>query len=124
VARISGKDVVRIFGTRNSTGERPQYQLTEQMGILHKRFKYDLVILVGDNLYGSQRPQDYQKKLEIPYKPLLDAGVQFYAALGKDDSREQRYYKLFNMHGRPYYTFSPQADVRFFALETTRPEPE
>ena len=50
------------------TGERPQYQLAEQMAKLHDRFKYNLVVLVGDNLYGAERPQDFQKKFEIPYK--------------------------------------------------------
>src|SRR5437870_12188418 len=52
------------------TGARPQYQLAEQMATLRGRFKYDLVVLVGDNIYGSERPQDFQKKFEIPYKPL------------------------------------------------------
>ena len=106
------------------TGERPQYQLAEQMATLHGRFKYDLVVLVGDNLYGSERPQDFQKKFEIPYKPLLDAGVKFYASLGNHDAREQRFYKLFNMGGRLYYAFSPKPNIRFFALDTTYPEPE
>ena len=63
------------------------------------------MVLVGDNLYGSERPQDFQKKFEMPYKPLLDAGVKFYASLGNHDAREQRYYKLFNMDGKLYYTF-------------------
>ena len=106
------------------TGSRPQYQLAEQMAKLHGRFKYELVILVGDNLYGSERPQDFKKKFEIPYKPLLDAGVKFYASLGNHDAREQRYYKLFNMEGKLYYTFSPKPDIRFFALESTYPQPE
>ncbi len=106
------------------TGERPQYQLAEQMAALHGRFKYDLVVLVGDNLYGSERPQDFQKKFEVPYKSLLDSGVKFYACLGNHDSREQRYYKLFNMEGKLYYTFSPQANVRFFAFDSNYPEPE
>jgi predicted MPP superfamily phosphohydrolase len=70
--------------------------------------------LVGDNLYGSERPQDFQKKFEIPYKPLLDAGVKFYACLGNHDAREQRYYKLFNMNGKLYYTFDPRPEVRVF----------
>ena len=65
--------------------------------------------LVGDNMYGGERPQDFKKKFEIPYKPLLDAGVKFYASLGNHDSREQRYYKLFNMDGKLYYTFKPAA---------------
>jgi hypothetical protein len=106
------------------TGERVQYQLAEQMAALHKKFKYDFVMLVGDNLYGSERPQDFQKKFEVPYKPLLDAGVKFYASLGNHDAREQRYYKPFNMEGQLYYTFNPKPDIRFFALESTYPVPE
>jgi hypothetical protein len=106
------------------TGERVQYQLAEQMATLRGRFKYDLVVLVGDNLYGAERPQDFQKKFEIPYKPLLDAGVKFYASLGNHDAREQRFYKLFNMGGKLYYTFTPKSNIRFFAFESTYPEPE
>jgi predicted phosphodiesterase len=106
------------------TGDRPQYQLAEQMFAVHKKFKYDSVMLVGDNLYGSQRPQDFRNKFEVPYKPLLDAGVKFYASLGNHDAREQRYYKPFNMDGQLYYTFNPRPDIRFFALESTYPVPE
>ena len=29
--------------------------------------------MVGDNIYGSERPQDFVKKFESPYRPLLDA---------------------------------------------------
>ena len=106
------------------TGDRTQYQLAARMAQLHRAFKYELVVLVGDNLYGAERPQDFRKKFELPYKPLLDAGVKFYASLGNHDAREQRYYKLFNMGGRLYYSFSPKPGVRFFALESTYPEPE
>jgi hypothetical protein len=107
------------------SGAREQYQLGEQMAKLHETFKFELVILVGDNLYGSERPQDFQTKFERPYKPLLDAGVKFYASLGNHDAREQRYYKLFNMEGKLYYSFkAPKQSVRFFALESTYPTPE
>lgn len=106
------------------TGDRTQYELAAQMTSLHNRFKFDTAVLVGDNLYGSERPQDFEKKFERPYKPLLDAGVKFYASLGNHDSREQRYYKLFNMDGKLYYTFNPKPDIRFFALESTYPVPE
>jgi 3',5'-cyclic AMP phosphodiesterase CpdA len=84
-----------------------------------------MVALVGDNLYGSERPQDFKTKFETPYKTLLDNGVKFYASLGNHDAREQRYYKLFNMDGKLYYSFkAPKQDVRFFALESTYPVPE
>src|SRR5664280_1869131 len=105
-------------------GDEKQFQLAEQMAKLHGRFKYDLVVTVGDNILGSERPQDFQKKFEIPYKPLLDAGVKFYASLGNHDSREQRFYKLFNMEGKLYYAFNPKPNVRFFAFDSTYPEPE
>src|SRR6185369_10890273 len=65
------------------------------------------------------------QKFEAPYKELLDKGVKFYASLGNHDSREERYYKPFNMDGKLYYTFkAPNEDVRFFALETTYMDPE
>ena len=63
-------------------------------------------------------------KFERPYKPLLDAGVKFYASLGNHDAREQRYYKLFNMDGKLYYTFNPKANVRFFVLDSRSLDPE
>src|ERR1700752_3444402 len=79
------------------TGGRDQYAVAAQMAKLHETFKFETVITVGDNLYGSQKPKDYEKKFEIPYKPLLDSGVKFYATLGNHDSREQTKYELFNI---------------------------
>jgi hypothetical protein len=106
------------------TGDRTQYELAAQMAKLREKFNYGLVVLVGDNLYGPERPQDFKKKFEDPYKPLLDAGVKFYASLGNHDAREQRFYKPFNMDGKLYYTFSPKPEIRFFALESTNTVPE
>jgi hypothetical protein len=107
------------------TGGRDQYAVAAQMAKLHETFKFDTVITVGDNLYGSQKPKDYEKKFEIPYKPLLDAGVKFYATLGNHDSREQTKYELFNMGGEFYYSFRPpDQSVRFFMLDSNYPSPE
>jgi 3',5'-cyclic AMP phosphodiesterase CpdA len=123
---LPNKDGSFKFGVigDNGTGSRAQYQLGEQMVALHGRFKYDIVVMSGDNLIGSERPQDFKDKFETPYKALLDAGVMFYASLGNHDAREQRFYKLFNMDGRLYYTFSPRPDISFFMLETSYPTPE
>jgi len=38
--------------------------------------------MLGDNIYGADTPADFKLKFEAPYKPLLDAGVKFYASLG------------------------------------------
>jgi hypothetical protein len=124
---LPNKDGSLKFGVLGDfgTGSREQYQLGEQMAKLHARFPYEIVLTVGDNLYGSQRPQDFVNKFEKPYKALLDADVKFYATLGNHDDRSQARYKLFNMDGRRYYTFkAPKQDVRFFALESDYPVPE
>lgn len=113
-----------VFGDFG-TGSREQYQMADMMARVHDIFPFELVALCGDNLYGSERPPDYKKKFEIPYKPLLDAGVKFYASLGNHDASEQRYYKQFNMDGKSYYSFkAPKQDVRFFALDSTYLDPD
>jgi 3',5'-cyclic AMP phosphodiesterase CpdA len=107
------------------TGERPQYEVAEQMAKLHARFPYEIVVTTGDNLYGSEGPQDFVRKFERPYKPLLDANVKFFAALGNHDTRDQARYKLFNMDGKLYHTFkAPKQDVRFFVLDSTQLTPD
>ena len=108
----------------SGTGEPAQYELAKQMSTFHDRFKYDFVLLAGGNLFGSERPHDFIKKFETPYKPLLDAGVKFQASLGPDDDANQRFYKLFNMDGKSYYSFSPKPEVSFFALDTNYFGPE
>jgi calcineurin-like phosphoesterase family protein len=107
------------------TAERPEYELAAQMAKLYAGFKLQLVLLVGDNLYGAERPQDFKSKFEDPYKPLLDAGVKFYASLGNHDARAQRYYEPFNMGGKLYYSFkAPKGNVRFFMLDSSYPVPD
>jgi hypothetical protein len=123
---LPNKEDALKFGVMGDfgTGKREQYDLGEQMGRVHSQFPFQLMITVGDNLYGGQRPGDFVKKFEAPYKSLLSAGVKFYASLGNHDSRQQSAYALFNMDGRTYYTFkAPKQDVRFFALESSYLDP-
>ncbi|MQA30609.1 MAG: metallophosphoesterase [Luteitalea sp.] len=101
----------------NGTGEKAQYEIGALMAQARELFPYDFVIMLGDNMYGSQRPSDFVKKFEAPYKTLLDAGVKFYAALGNHDKQENRFYKPWNMNGERYYTYTKK-NVRFFVLDT------
>jgi 3',5'-cyclic AMP phosphodiesterase CpdA len=81
-------------------------------------FPFDLVLMLGDNIYGRQ---DLVAKFERPYAPLLDAGVKFVATLGNHDSPSNRDYKGFNMDGRRYFTFA-RNNVRFFVLDSNAVE--
>ena len=106
----------------NGTGERPEYDVADQMARWHQRFPFDMVIMLGDNLYGSQRPADFVQKFERPYRPLLDAGVKFYAALGNHDKPTNDVYGFFNMGGQRYYSFA-RNNARFFVLDTNYLDP-
>ena len=59
--------------------------------------------MLGDNIYGTSTPHDYEIKFERPYRALLDAGVMFHAAIGNHDPSSQIYYGKFNMNGRRAY---------------------
>jgi hypothetical protein len=101
----------------SGTGDRAQFEVGEQIAKEYQRFKFDFAIMLGDNMYGAERPQDFIQKFEKPYKPLLDAGVKFYASLGNHDDPNQRFYKPFNMNGERYYTYT-KGPVRFFVLDS------
>jgi 3',5'-cyclic AMP phosphodiesterase CpdA len=118
VAPPREKDSVRfaIIGD-TGTGTSSQYQVGEQLTRARQMFPFEFVIMLGDNIYGSERPQDFVNKFEKPYKALLDAKVPFYAALGNHDDPTQRYYKPFNMNGERFYTFI-KGSARFFVLDS------
>jgi predicted phosphodiesterase len=99
------------------TGAAPQYEVAERMVSARQTFPFDFVIMLGDNIYGGSSPKDFEKKFELPYKSLLDAGVKFYASLGNHDNPNERFYKLFNMNGANYYVFK-KGNVRFFVLDS------
>lgn len=107
----------------NGTGGKEQYDVAEQMRKYREIFPYDFVLMLGDNIYGGNSPSDMKKKFEDPYKPLLDAGVKFYASLGNHDDSNERFYKPFNMGGQRYYSFK-NGNAEFFALDSTYMNPE
>jgi hypothetical protein len=106
-----------VIGDSGQPG-KGQTAIANQMAKWRSTYPFEFVLMLGDNLYGTERPGDYAKKFEIPYKALLDGGVKFYAALGNHDDVEQRLYKGFNMNGEKYYSFRPKNGVRFFAIDS------
>jgi len=113
----SGSLKFAVIGDSGQPGSG-QDAIARQLTAWRGRFPFEFVLMTGDNLYGRERPRDYENKFSIPYKPIIDAGVKFYASLGNHDDAGQINYKLFNMEGRKYYSFKPKPGVRFFALDT------
>jgi hypothetical protein len=113
-------------------GDGPQHEVAAQMVAWRERFPFEFVLMLGDNIYDSHTPEDYRRKFEEPYAPLLAAGVTFYASIGNHDDPAQIHYAPFNMGGRRYYTFRKPggplgsltgAGAQFFALDSRSLDP-
>ncbi len=108
----------------SGTGNQSEYEVAQELNAYRQVVGFDFVIMLGDNIYGGHRPRDFTEKFEKPFKPLLDAGVKFYAALGNhDDPNQERLYKPFNMGGERYYTFR-KSSVEFFVLDSNYMDPK
>jgi hypothetical protein len=108
-------------------GDQAQHEVAQQMSAWRQKFPFDFVLMLGDNIYPPHEADDYARKFEEPYRALLDAGVEFYAAIGNHDPPAEVDYPAFNMEGRRYYSFRRNertlqglagAGVRFFVLDS------
>jgi calcineurin-like phosphoesterase family protein len=99
------------------TGSSKQHELANVLLRYHQVFPFEFVLMMGDNLYGSDKAVDYKQKFEDVYRPLLDQKVKFYAALGNHDDSNQRFYGYFNMEGQEYYHFK-KGNVSFYSLNS------
>ena len=107
----------------NGTGDKPQYEVGNQMAAARARFPFEFVIMLGDNMYGRQQPQDFVTKFERPYAALLQSGIPFRATLGNHDDQANRFYTGFNMGGERYYTYQVK-NARFFVFDTNLLDPQ
>ncbi len=129
VARESGSAPAVVSGTisfavigDNGTGSAAQYDVGRELLETHSTHPFEIVLMMGDNMYGSQEPRDFSKKFEIPYGPLLRMGIPFYAALGNHDEPDNRNYPHFNMSGNRYYSIA-RGPARFFFFDTNLMDP-
>jgi predicted phosphodiesterase len=110
-------DVKFVVVGDTGTGTHQQDELAKIMLRYRQAFPFEFVLMMGDNMYGSEQAVDYKAKFENIYRPLLDQKVKFYAALGNHDDSNQRFYEYFNMEGQEYYQFK-KGNVSFYALNS------
>jgi hypothetical protein len=99
------------------TGSKQQQQVADVMMQYQAVFPFEFVLMMGDNLYGSETPADYKSKFQTIYQKLLDNKVKFYATLGNHDQPNERFYENFNMNGKDYYRFA-KGNVAFYSLNS------
>ncbi|MGD9796821.1 MAG: metallophosphoesterase [Acidimicrobiia bacterium] len=84
--------------------------------------RYDILMLLGDNVYPSGDPARIQATVFGPFAPLLDAGAELFAVLGNHDVRSGRgdaQLEALGMPGRWYAV--ERGDMLGIALDSTRP---
>jgi hypothetical protein len=99
------------------TGTDKQRELADLMVKYRQAFPFEFALMMGDNMYGGERAEDYKMKFEDVYKQLLDSQVKFYATLGNHDESNQRFYANFNMNGEEYYRFT-KGNIAFYSLNS------
>jgi hypothetical protein len=113
---VRGATTFALMGDSGS-GDLSQQQVAQAMLTYFTTARhFPFVLMLGDNLYHD----DYEGEFLVPYKPLLDRGVKFYATLGNHDRDLQQHFKPFNMGDKDHYSFD-QGNVRFVALNSNHP---
>jgi len=113
---IRGGTVFGIMGDSGSGDQAQQAVAQAMLTYFNTARHFPFVLMLGDNLYDD----DYTNEFSVPYKPLLDRGVKFYATLGNHDRDLEIHFKPFNMNDVDRYTFD-EGNARFVALNSNHP---
>ena len=118
--QVRGSTIFAAMGDSGSGDESQQAVAQAMLTYFNTARHYPFVLMLGDNLYDD----DYTNEFLTPYKPLLDRGVKFYAALGNHDRDLEIHFKPFNMGDKDRYSFD-EGNARFAALNSNHPaDPE
>lgn len=115
------------------SGLPAQKEVAEQMLRTHDENPYDVVVLLGDNIYPNGDTIKYGKnRFTALYQPLLDRGVKFMALLGNHDisgplgvgypslwmSNQKEHMRFFGMPAS-FYDFT-LGDFHFFMVNSNK----
>jgi len=114
--QIRGGTVFAIMGDSGSGDQAQEAVAQAMLTYFNTAHHFPFVLMLGDNLYDD----DYKNEFSVPYKPLLDRGVKFYAALGNHDRDLEIHFKPFNMNDVDRYTFD-EGNARFAVLNSNHP---
>ena len=114
--QIRGGTVFAIMGDSGSGDQAQQAVAQAMLTYFNTARRFPFVLMLGDNLYDD----DYTNEFSVPYKPLLDRGVKFYAALGNHDRDLEIHFKPFNMNDVDRYSFD-EGNARFAVLNSNHP---
>lgn len=74
----------------NGTGGRNQMDVARQMAQTYQTTPYGLVLLAGDISYYGSIDDRWEEVFVEPYRPLIDAGVEWELAIGNHEISEKK----------------------------------
>jgi predicted phosphodiesterase len=84
--------------------------------------RYDVLMLLGDNVYPAGDPERIQATVFEPFGPLLDSGTDLFAVLGNHDVMDDTGDAQLEALGMPDRWYAVErGDLLGIALDTTRP---
>jgi predicted phosphodiesterase len=113
----------------NGSGGRNQMDVARQMALTYQQSPYGLVLLAGDISYYGSIDDRLDEVFTEPYKPLIDAGVEWELAIGnheisekKSDNAVEEIQAQIRQFGKPgtYYVAS-HGPMDVFVLDSTIP---
>ena len=113
----------------NGSGGRNQMAVAEQMARSYQQTPYGLVLLAGDISYYGSIDDRWEDVFVEPYRPLIDAGVQWELAIGNHELSERRSDEAaaeveaqLRRFGKPgtYYS-ARHGPMEVFVLDTSTP---
>ena len=111
------KDSVRFVVIGDTgTGTDKQKQLADVMIRYKQAFPFEFVLMMGDNMYGGENPQDYKTKFENIYRPLLDGRSS--SSLARQPRRVQPALLRIFQHERRGVLPLHEGQRRFYALNS------
>lgn len=80
---------ILLYGDAGDGGDE-QLRVGRAMWQRHKERPFDFAVSMGDNLYLPYEEDIFRRVFEIPYAPLIRAGIKFYQTVGNHDLEDGR----------------------------------
>lgn len=107
----------------SGSGTLQQHLIGHRMWQQYQRNPFASVVVLGDNVYEDGEPKLFQARIQKPYAPLFENGVNFYPVLGNHDVRKGYGEKQLSYWNVPRWYNVKLGDkgneVELFAIDTT-----
>ena len=114
-----GYVVIGDFGKGNATEE----DLASQIEAFTGDHPFDALVTVGDNVYNSGDPADFDAAWNEPFGWVEDKGVTVVASLGNHDVRTDNGAPEIELFGMPGHWYKLKVGpVAFFVLDANQPD--